>query len=329
MVAHYERRRRIPELVEKCAQLRPNTSWADALDPSAEFSKVRQEYYEYLIQELKDHTIRGFAPQVGGRVLSLPISQIFLPLRAVEGRPALAEYAEEDLLRQAASEALGELDWRRRREEMEKRYAQLSARQAAQRPMTLKDLLKEPRSILLGDPGTGKTTTTHYITYALAAGDTAHIGTSVRGLTPVLIRIANYAKACERDSTLHLVEYVEKELYPRPEFGRYLRWAIEHDQCLVMLDGLDEVTNPNLRAQVTDRIQEMVAGFSGNRYMVTSRIVGYERSPLTREFKHATLQELTPEDQERFVQLWYDAIKSEISESNPYRRGGQSDPGAA
>ena len=313
LVAHFERRGCVPELVGKCAQLRANVKWSDVLESSDESSKVRQEYCEYLIRELKDHTIRGFAPQVGSRVLSLPISQIFLPLQAVEGRPALAEYAEEDLLRQAASEALGELDWQRRREEMEKRYAQLSARQAAQRPVTLEDLLREPRSVLLGDPGTGKTTTTRYITYALAAGDTTYTGATTRGLTPVLIRIADYARACERDSTLHVVEYVEKELHSQPEFGRYLRQAIERGQCLVVLDGLDEVTNPALRMHVTDRIQEMVAGFSANRYMVTSRIVGYEQSPLTREFKHATLRELTPEDQERFIRLWYDAIKTEIS----------------
>ena len=313
LVTYFERRGCVPELVEKCAQLRANVKWSDVLESSEEFSKVRQEYCEYLIRELKDHTIRGFAPQVGSRVLSLPISQIFLPLQAVEGRPALAEYAEEDLLRQAASEALGELDWQRRREEMEKRYAQLSARQAAQRPVTLEDLLREPRSVLLGDPGTGKTTTTRYITYALAAGDTTYTGATTRDLTPVLIRIADYARACERDSTLHVVEYVEKELHSQPEFGRYLRRAIERGQCLVVLDGLDEVTNPALRMHVTDRIQEMVAGFGANRYMVTSRIVGYEQSPLTREFKHATLRELTPEDQERFIRLWYDAIKTEIS----------------
>jgi hypothetical protein len=150
---------------------------ANTTQPVEDSAQVAAEYRDYLIGELKDHTIRGFAPQVGGRVLSLPLSRIFLPLEAVQGRPALAEYAEQDLMRQAASEVSGELNWRQRREEIEKRYAQLSARQAVQRPLKLADLLASPRAVLLGDPGSGKTTVTRYVAYALAADDLAHTGT--------------------------------------------------------------------------------------------------------------------------------------------------------
>ena len=235
-----------------------------------DLAQVANEYRNFMIAELKDHTIRGFAPQVGGRVISLPLADVFLPLEAIEGRPALAEYAEADLLRQAAGKVMDELDWQRQREEMEKRYAQLSARQAAQRSLNLEELLKSSRSVLLGDPGTGKTTVTRYISYALAAEDMTHLGRNAQGLIPVLIRIANYAKALEADSTLHVIEYVERELTPRPEFGTFLRRAIENAKCLIILDGLDEVTNTGLRIRVTERIQTMVASFHDSRFLVTS-----------------------------------------------------------
>ena len=271
-----------------------------------------REYAQALLDELHDHIIRGFAPQVGGKVLSLPLSEVFLPLQALEGRPALAEYAEEDLRRQAASELPGELGWQQRREEMEKRLARLRARQTAQRSLRLEDLLKERRAVLLGDPGTGKTTVTRYVTYALAAEDWRHVGEGVRGLVPVLVRIANFGRAFEEDRDLELIDYIESKLMPRPDFGSYLRRSLEAGECLVILDGLDEVTDPDLRLEVTARIQALVARFGANRYLVTSRIVGYDRSPLTREFKHATLQELEAKDRERFVRLWYAAIRSAI-----------------
>lgn len=282
-----------------------------------DFDAIRKEYFSYLARELSAHTIRGFAPQVGGRrVISLPLAKIFVPLRAVEGRPTLAEYAEEDLFRQAANEVNRELEndhhWQHHFRSLERRFALLEIRQEAEKPLTLAELLKSSRAILLGDPGTGKTTITRYVTYSLAVNDLTHVGSDMAGRVPVLVRIANFAKAFEQDSTLHIIEYVAKELTSRPEFGNYLRWAIEQNRCLVILDGLDEVSDSGLRIRVTDRIQNMVASFSGNYYLVTSRIVGYDQSPLTQEFQHATLQELTDEDKNRFIRLWYDAIDDEI-----------------
>ncbi|MEE8586101.1 MAG: hypothetical protein V3T83_14755, partial [Acidobacteriota bacterium] len=125
----------------------------------------RRDYRLYLMDELRQHQLRGFAPQIGGRVLSLPLAKVFLPLRAVEGRPALAQYAEEDLDWQNRAEEAGELFWHSRREELEKRRAQLLARQAGQRTLSLRQLLAERRAVLLGDPGSGKTTMTRYIAY--------------------------------------------------------------------------------------------------------------------------------------------------------------------
>ncbi|MCP4696286.1 MAG: hypothetical protein GY862_05500, partial [Gammaproteobacteria bacterium] len=104
-------------------------------------------------------------------------------------------------------EPAGELDWQRRREEMEK--ARLSARQAAQQNLSLAELLDHKRVALLGDPGSGKTTITRYLAYALAAGDHAHTGKHGCEQVPVLVRIASYAKVYEQDN-LHLVEYIER-----------------------------------------------------------------------------------------------------------------------
>ena len=288
---------------------------ANTAKPTEDINTAQQEYLDFLVRKYKDHVIRGFSPRVSGRDVSLPLEKIFLPLQAIEGRPAVAEYAEEDLGRQFISSGMGDLDWQRQSLEMEKRSAQLDARQIAQRPLNLADLLENSRAVLLGDPGSGKTTVTHYITHAIAKKDYTYVGNKVIDAIPVLLRIANYGRAFEQDTSLHLIDYIENELTPKSEFGLFLRRAIEQGRCLVILDGLDEIADRKLRIRVTERIQSMVASYHQNRFIVTSRPIGYDLSPLTREFKHATLQDLRKDDKEHFVKLWYEALNVEISSS--------------
>lgn len=277
---------------------------------------VRRDYKLYLADELREHVLRGFAPQVGGRVLSLPLGKIFLPLQAVEGRPALAQYAAEDLAWQEEAAQTDELDWHYRREEMEKRQARLRERRTTQRTLSLEDLLRERRAVLLGDPGSGKSTVSRYVAWALATEDLTKVGNTLAGRLPIYVRLASFGKALESEGGLTLLDYVESRLFPRqPAFGPCLREAVTDGNCLVLLDGLDEVTDTSLRVETAQRIQELVRDFPANRFLVTSRIVGYERTSLTQDFRHATLQELGSDDRKRFVQLWRAAIRSEIGDS--------------
>ena len=79
-----------------------------SLQPVENFQIVRQAYFDYLIRLYAQHVIQGFSPRISGRDVSLPLAKIFLPLKAIEGRPVLAEYAEEDLMRQSIG-AMGEI----------------------------------------------------------------------------------------------------------------------------------------------------------------------------------------------------------------------------
>ena len=69
-----------------------------------------------------------------------------------------------------------------------------------------------------------------------------------------------------------------------------------------MLDGLDEVDEAHQRKSVAEAIQTLVADYSNNVFLVSSRVVGYQAARLSGDFTHYTIQPLPPEHIAVFVE---------------------------
>jgi len=71
-----------------------------------------------------------------------------------------------------------------------------------------------------------------------------------------------------------------------------------------MLDGLDEVANPEVRQLVVNWVERQIAAYHKNRFLVTSRPFGYRSNPLV----SVTVLEVRPftaEQVEDFIHQWY------------------------
>ena len=64
--------------------------------------------------------------------------------------------------------------------------------------------------------------------------------------------------------------------------------ALVAGRCLVCLDGLDEVWAVDRRKAITDAVRALASRYRNNRYLVTSRIVGYSDAPLDRRVLSTT-----------------------------------------
>jgi formylglycine-generating enzyme required for sulfatase activity/energy-coupling factor transporter ATP-binding protein EcfA2 len=194
----------------------------------------------------------------------------------------------------------------------------LAEREAAERRVTLKDALTEPRLVILGDPGSGKSTLVKHIAVTLAQGrgEELDLAKDNAAPLPILFPIAAYATALrERDRPLsdYLGDYfAAREL---PDLAPLFRDALEGGRAIVLLDGLDEVQDPGVRLQVVRRVQDFVRRFSSNRFVVTSRIAGYEQARLS-EFAHVTVLPFSDEDIERFASKWCLAYER-VTDSTP------------
>lgn len=172
------------------------------------------------------------------------------------------------------------------------------------------------RVVVLGDPGSGKTTLTRFFT-GVAAGTVRVEGVEVRG-TPLPIRVAfrDYVQQTKGRADLSLVDYIEQqsraELFV-PLTRGFLERALQRGDAVVMFDGLDEVGTAPDRITMRDRLAAFCNAYPRVPMLLTSRIAGYDDAPLGTAapadapalFAHVTITPFTNDQLTAFVHRWY------------------------
>lgn len=189
--------------------------------------------------------------------------------------------------------------------------------------------------VLLGEPGSGKSTVLRYLARGLArAGfeegyDPAseiegwgNLGRLLPIFVPLLPLARQLLQTPERQgSDSDLWNYLVDQLQPR---GAYQGLAaavmdeIEAGNVILLLDGLDEVAGPESRRQVVSTVQSFAEQYKKCRVVVSCRTRAYdsqihpdnERWQL-RGWPVATLADLTPAQMRQFVGAWYDAVAAQ------------------
>ncbi len=202
---------------------------------------------------------------------------------------------------------------------------------------------RHPYVVVLGDPGSGKTTLGKWLVLQFARALQQHKSrVRVRAdavrpgagadklidlgppLLPIFIRIADYARTRwekERgDSGLSLERFLgfylsQKNLPSLLTPGgvtALVQDFLARGQAIVVLDGLDEVSDPVQRRTVMQAVKNFIQTHSpatlqnewaGNRVLLTSRIVGYQFDPLT-SLPHYTVEEMDDTAIAAFCNAW-------------------------
>lgn len=219
-------------------------------------------------------------------------------------------------------------------------------------------LNRQRRLVLLGDPGSGKSTFVNFVALCLAGEALGHRHVNLTLLTaplpddvtsdptdepplqpwvhgpllPVRIVLRDFAaRGLPGDGTPatanHLWRFVAGELESAAlgEYTPHLHKELMNQGGLILLDGLDEVPDAeNQRTQIKQAIEDFANTFLRCRILVTSRTYAYQHQEWRlNSFAAAVLAPFTPAQTATFVDRWYAHI-GEIRHLQPADAQGRA-----
>lgn len=220
-------------------------------------------------------------------------------------------------------------------------YVALNTTQSVQRgtesePLSaLKALATQRQIVLLGDPGSGKSTFVNHLAFCLAAHASEPNGGWLDKLPdwpaaesnrlPLLVILRDFARWLpnplpDKAHAAHLWEFIEATLH-KEKLGDalpLLELALNNGRLLLLFDGLDEVTHLAQRRFVRDAVQAFSQRYHHNVLLVTCRLRSYQKPDPEREeeelrlsprYPSFTLADFNPAQRNTFIRAWYSELK--------------------
>ena len=167
-------------------------------------------------------------------------------------------------------------------------------------------------AVLLGDPGTGKTTVLRFLALLFAGPADLQDFSPPAGMVPIFVSLREFVRRRGeriKDGTFDFLDFAVEQAraQEQPDMHRvYFESALMLGRAILLLDGLDEVGSEAARLELRSLLDGFLGRWPLACCIVTSRVFGYEQARLPSErFVELRVEPLSESESQQFVERWY------------------------
>ena len=166
------------------------------------------------------------------------------------------------------------------------------------------DILREfDKVVVVGAPGSGKTTLLKHLALKFCEQS---LESHQKIIVPIFITLGQFSRGFRT-----LRDYIDVvfEQFGFPHAGKVVEKHLKEGNCLLLLDGLDEIISRERQQRITADIEEFIQMYGKNKYIITSRVTGYHHE--LKEFKKLELLEYNDQQIRQFITNWFGSTNPE------------------
>jgi formylglycine-generating enzyme required for sulfatase activity/energy-coupling factor transporter ATP-binding protein EcfA2 len=181
--------------------------------------------------------------------------------------------------------------------------------------------------VILGDPGSGKTTLLKYMLIMLIQEK----GREKLGIKQKLIPFLAPLRDLKNPDREYFYDFLKRVCCLR-DFSipdKSFEELLQSGQAIVLLDGLDEVANEEMRVKTCRWIDKARKVLPYTRFVITSRFAGYqEKSRLEGSVFELSIQDFTIDEVQEFLVRWFESVETALhhgGDKEKWRKKGRED----